>query len=397
MSDSVVTTPSRSVSLPLLASLTLPGLISITLYVPALPEMTASLRTTAGSAQLTMTTFLIGFAIAQLVYGPLSDRVGRRPATLAGLAVFVAGSALAALSTTIEMLIVARLVQALGGCAGPVLARAIVRDLKSGAELARTLASINAVLALAPSFGLAIGGLSEELLGWRGCFVLLTGFGLAVWLWALTALPETNTRLRASGQRRAIAHDYAALLGDRALVGYVVCGAAIVSGAYIWHTGSSFLFVGVIGLSPGVFGLLGLFTASFYFTGSLAARRYAGVIPALTLVGIGSSLAVVGCGAFLLLTVSGIVQTVPILIAGAVYAAGLGLTSPTAAAGALALHPSAAGTASAIYGFAQMALGVVATSGMASVAPTSPVAFAATMLTMALIGWATWLWLRKAS
>jgi DHA1 family bicyclomycin/chloramphenicol resistance-like MFS transporter len=397
MSDSVVTTPSRSVSLPLLASLTLPGLISITLYVPALPEMTASLRTTAGSAQLTMTTFLIGFAIAQLVYGPLSDRVGRRPATLAGLAVFVAGSALAALSTTIEMLIVARLVQALGGCAGPVLARAIVRDLKSGAELARTLASINAVLALAPSFGLAIGGLSEELLGWRGCFVLLTGFGLAVWLWALTALPETNTRLRASGQRRAIAHDYAELLGDRALVGYVVCGAAIVSGAYIWHTGSSFLFVGVIGLSPGVFGLLGLFTASFYFTGSLAARRYAGVIPALTLVGIGSSLAVVGCGAFLLLTVSGIVQTVPILIAGAVYAAGLGLTSPTAAAGALALHPSAAGTASAIYGFAQMALGVVATSGMASVAPTSPVAFAATMLTMALIGWATWLWLRKAS
>src|SRR5277367_5488885 len=141
------TRPGASVSL--LASLAALGLFAISLYLPSLPALTAALGTSSGGAQLTMTVYLVGFAVGQLVYGPLSDRVGRRPAMIGGVAIFVAASAVAALSTSIEMLVAARFVQALGACAGPVLGRAIVRDTSSGVIVAQTLAVISGALALA--------------------------------------------------------------------------------------------------------------------------------------------------------------------------------------------------------------------------------------------------------
>jgi len=126
----------------------------------------------------------------------LSDRVGRRPAMIGGVAIFVAASVVAALATSIEMLVAARFVQALGACAGPVLGRAIVRDTASGVGVAQTLAVISGALALAPTFGLAVGGVSQELLGWRGCFMLLAGLGAVILLWTVVALPETTGRRR---------------------------------------------------------------------------------------------------------------------------------------------------------------------------------------------------------
>lgn len=175
----------------LLAGLSAIGPLTTDMYLPSLPDIARQLSASTAQVQLTISAYLFGFAIGQIFYGPISDRRGRKPVLLAAVGLYCAASMACALSTSIEMLIVSRAFQALGGSGGIVLARAIVRDLYSGARAGRELSLIGSVMALAPVLAPIIGGVLQTGLGWRSVFFTLVAAGLSgvciVWL----LLPET--------------------------------------------------------------------------------------------------------------------------------------------------------------------------------------------------------------
>src|SRR5215468_12246592 len=217
----------------LLTALVALGPISTDLYLPSLPSLARYFAVGVDDIQLTLSVFLVGLATAQLVYGPLSDRFGRRPVLLVGLAIYVVASIVCMLSPSVPVLVVARFVQAVGACVGPVLGRAIVRDVHGREGAARVLAYMSAAMALAPAIGPILGGFLEEWFGWRANFLALVCYGIlgAAITWQI--LPETNKLpdLEAARLDR-ILRGYQGFLGHRRYVGYVLCCAFAYSGIF---------------------------------------------------------------------------------------------------------------------------------------------------------------------
>ena len=168
------------------------GQVATSIYLPSMPAMTEALHTDGATMQLTLTAYLLGFALSQLVYGPLSDRYGRRPALFAGLVLYVAASAACALAGTIDELIVARLFQAMGACAGPVVGRAVVRDLYDGERAAKALGYVGFVLAVSPAFAPVLGAHLHGWFGWRANFIFVALFGAVIGVLMWRKLGETH-------------------------------------------------------------------------------------------------------------------------------------------------------------------------------------------------------------
>jgi DHA1 family bicyclomycin/chloramphenicol resistance-like MFS transporter len=192
-----VSVAAASVSAPrprgvVLAAIACSGTLAMHMFVPALPAVARELDTTPAAAQLTLTVYLIGIAAGQLIYGPLSDRFGRRPVLIASLAVFLAATLTAAFAPTIQWLIVARVVQSLGACGGLVLGRAMARDGATPEQAARQLALLVMVMTASPAIAPLLGATVATILGWRGIFGLLGAAGAGLLLLALISLPETS-------------------------------------------------------------------------------------------------------------------------------------------------------------------------------------------------------------
>lgn len=170
------------------------GPLATDIYLPALPELTKALNTTTSNAQLTLSIYFIGFAFGQLIYGPLSDRYGRKPILQIGLVIFIISSVIASLATSIESLLIARLFQSLGGCAGPVLGRAMVRDMFSPEDAGQVLSHIASVMAIAPAVAPIIGGALTIAYGWEANFIFLFIYGFVILLVMTIKLPESNTK-----------------------------------------------------------------------------------------------------------------------------------------------------------------------------------------------------------
>ncbi len=201
--------------------------------------------------QLTISAYLIGFAVGQIVYGPVSDRHGRKPVLLATIALYCAASLACALATSIHMLIAARALQALGGSGGIVLARAMVRDLYSGNRAGRELSVIGAVMALAPVLAPIAGGALQTGFGWRSVFFVLTaaGFAGAGIVWWL--LPETLSQRAAEPVSvSSIARSYRVVARNPAYVAYLGLATASFAGLFAWISGASFVLQNLYGLSP---------------------------------------------------------------------------------------------------------------------------------------------------
>lgn len=340
-----------------IAALVALGPLSTDMYLPALPGLTEVFATDAGQVQLTLSLFLAGFAIAQIVYGPLSDRFGRKPVLLGGMLVFIGASVACALAVNIEMLIAARFLQALGGSAGPVLGRAMVRDIHGPNQSARVLSHIGSAMALAPAFAPILGGYMSVYLGWASIFWFLAFFGVAgaalLWLGIAETAPEEHRHPRAVAK---IIADYGRLLGDPLYLGYTLTCTLAFAGLFAFLSGSSFVIIEYFGVSEEHFGLLFMLVVGGYIGGTQLGARLSRRHDFRRLVAVGSVVLVVAGGLMLAIALNRPGQVMTIVLPMMLFMVGVGLVMPQALAGALANYPHIAGSASGLLGFIQMSV-----------------------------------------
>lgn len=332
------------------------GAISTDLYLPSLPSIAAHFGASTGEAQLTLSAFLFGFAVSQLIYGPLSDRFGRRPVLIAGLALYALASLACMLAASMPLLIAARALQAVGACAGVVLGRAIVRDVYGRERAAKVLSYIGMAMALAPALGPILGGLIQTWFGWRANFLVLVAFGGVTLVAVLALLPETNIWRDPAMRVAQLGANYRTLARDRGYLGFVLVCAFAYAGIFTFISGSSFLLIGVLGLSPEQFGLSFAAIVVGYMIGTLASARLTLRVGLERLIFAGTLFALCGGGAAMLLSFLGIVTIASVVAPVFVFLIGTGLMMPNALAGAIGPHPTMAGAASALLGFVQMVI-----------------------------------------
>lgn len=344
----------------ILGALTASAPMSIDMYLPSLPTLEVAFATDAASVQLTLAAYFIGLALGQAVYGPLSDRWGRRPPLVAGLVIYIAASIGCALAPTIDSLVALRLAQALGGCAGTVIARAVVRDLFEQQEAARMFSLMVLVMGAAPILAPLVGGQILTLFGWQAIFWALALFGLACLAAVLLGLPETRPAGRSGGGFAGVLRTYALLLRDRRFLGYALAGGVAQAGMFAYITGSPKLFIDVYGIAPEHFGFLFGLNALGLITAAQINRRL------LTRVSSDAVLyrasAMVASFGLLLLAMAALDPFGPlgVLVPLFLYVATLGFSQPNAIAGAMAAHAERAGSASALIGTLQFSVGALA-------------------------------------
>ena len=337
--------------------------ISTDLYLASLPTMQRVFETDEARVQLTLSVFLLGSAVMQLAYGPISDRFGRRPVLRFAIALYVLASLACAFAPTIELLIVFRLLQAIGSCASVTLGRAVARDLYAPAVAARVLAYMASAMAIAPIIGPMLGSWMTVALGWEANFLFLAGFGAICLIGLYTLLDETNLRQdpTATAPRRILAN-YARLLGDRTYLGYALAVTLSYCGIFCFISGSSFTLIDVLKLPTEYFGFCFGAAAAGYSAGALLAGRLIQRFGIRTMVSTGT---LISAGFGLLgaaLAWAGIETVAAVLLPFIVVMIGIGLVLPAAIAGAIGPFPQMAGAASAMVGFLQ--LGVASAVGI---------------------------------
>lgn len=346
----------------LLGSLTAFGAVSIDLYLPTLPIIARDFAATPAVVQMTFTAFFIGMALGQLVYGPVSDRMGRRPAILFGCVLYTVASIACAFAPTIEWLVAGRFVQALGCCAGMVVARAVVRDRYDHRDSARIFSLLVLVLAVAPMLAPSFGGWLAAVLSWRAVFVVLALFGAALLAAVYFRLDESRsaaTADKARGERWWMS--YFDLLGRRRLMGYILVGGANGATLFSYIATAPDLVIDVWGFSSGQFSLIFAGIAVGVIGASQVNRallKYYAPDQILSVAVVVAALC--GLGA-LALASSG---AGPWWMIGAFFwvLTSNGFIAANALAGALNVDPLRAGATSGLYGAGNFAVGAVASA-----------------------------------
>jgi DHA1 family bicyclomycin/chloramphenicol resistance-like MFS transporter len=335
--------------------------LSIDMYLPALPEIAHEFGTDTAAAQQTLAVFFAGLSIGQIFYGPLSDRLGRRRPLIFGCALYSAACIGCALAGSLGALVMLRFAQALGGCAGVVIARSIVRDLFDQHESARVYSILMLVLGLAPITAPLIGGQLLHFFGWRAIFVTLCGFGLLCLALVVFGLPETlPAEQRTKTGLGSALRTYGQLLVDGRFMGYALASGLASAAMFAYIAGSSFVFIELNGVAPERFGLIfgtnafGLILAS-QCNRWLLGRYSSGQILTVALA------ATAGFGLLLVtLTALGIGGFAGLLIVLFCCIASTGFVGPNATAAAMAPYGNRAGSAAALLGAVQFACGAVA-------------------------------------
>lgn len=331
------------------------------MYLPALPELRRDLFANASQAQLTLSACLIGLAFGQLLAGPVSDLYGRRRPLLVGVAAYAAGSLLCAVARSIPLLVTFRFVQGFAGAAGIVIARAIVRDLHSGTALARFFSVLMLVSGSAPILAPIVGAQLLRFTTWRGVFVVLALIGLILFIAAAIGLPETSPPSeRQTGALRTTVRTFRALLGDRAFLRYALSGGFAIAAMFAYIAGSPFVLQEIYGVSEQRFSLMFGTNALGIVLVSQVNGRFVGRVAPERLLRIGLTSIATGATVLLLMIATGAFGLVGILAPLLIVVAGLGLVLPNTAALALAGHSRIAGTASAMLGLLQYAIGAFA-------------------------------------
>ncbi|MFV0513240.1 MAG: multidrug effflux MFS transporter [Jhaorihella sp.] len=334
------------------------GPIAMALYTPAMTEVVSAFDTSNGMVKLTLTLYFAGFATAQLIAGPLSDALGRRPVIVAFMAIFVAASLLALIAPNIETLMSARFVQGVGASAGVAISRAVVRDLFEGDESSRIMNLMGIILAVAPALSPTLGGLIVTHAGWRAVFAVMTLFGAVVIAVTLLGLRETVTPDRSRLNLRALGRSYVTLATNRHFVTTTLTIAGAIGAIYAQATILPFILMQRLGLSPTAFGIGMLMQSGSFLAGSLAFRQlmkrrsaYRLVTPGLVFIALGS--------VAMLTLLTGETSFLRVMGPVAVYTFGIAFVMPAMTTAALAPFPRIAGAASSLMGFAQMGAGLL--------------------------------------
>lgn len=368
------------------------GPISMALYTPAMPEIVRAFGTTDAAVKMSLSLYFGGFAFAQLICGPLSDGLGRRPVTVAFMAIYTIASFAALFAPNIETLIAARFAQGVGAAAGIAISRALVRDLFVGEQSARIMNLVGIILAIGPAVSPTLGGLILEFFGWHQIFVAMAAFGMAVAATAIFAMRETVTRDPSRIRPLALAGSYWMLLTSRQFMTASLTNAGGPGALYALATMLPFVMMNRIGLSPTQFGLAMLMQTMSFLGGSLVMRFLMRHHRADRMTPIGLTLIAMASIALAVLMRVAEPGFFTVMAPVAFYAAGIGFIMSPMTTAALAPFPQIAGAASALFGFMQMGAGLL--GGTVAALMGDPIEALGTVIPalgmMSVLSWIVW-------
>jgi len=343
--------------------------LSTDIYLPAMPVMAKELQ---GDAELTITGFLVGFCIAQLIWGPLSDHFGRRAPLFIGMVLFIIGSVGCALSTDMSQIVFWRIFQAIGACTGPMLARAMIRDLFSRTRAAQMLSTLMIVMAIAPIAGPLLGGQMIKLTSWHAIFWLLGIIG-GVMLISLFWLPETlPAEKRVKASLSSAFHNYYALLKNTQFMRFTLCLTFFYVAAYAFITGSPFVYIAYFGIDPQHYGWLFALNIVGVMAMSIVNRRLVSRYSLEMLLKIAvvvAALAALTLALAVKLHIGGVIMIIATVF---VFFSMNGVIAATSTAAALDAVPNVAGSASALIGSLQYGSGIISSLLLALMSDGTP-------------------------
>lgn len=338
-----------------LTGLVASGNLSSNMYAASLPALSQEFAASMASVEMTLSVFLIAYAFAQLAWGPLSDRYGRRPVLLAGLTLYTLASLLCMFAPTIEALTAGRALQAVGACSAPIAARAIMRDIYDRERLAQIMAYVALAMGLAPSFAPVLGGYLQVWFGWEATFLAVAIFTALMLVWAIF-VPETNRHLGMQTSVRAMAGSFGRLIRSREVCLYIVIGALTFGGMQAFQARGSFVLIGELGLTPDMFGLIAVAPILSYLVGSLLAGLITPRLGLDRMIPLGMGVMTAGAALMLGWHLAFGASVVGITVSMSVLCVGMSLMFPAAMTGAISVFPAIAGAGAALFGFVQFAL-----------------------------------------
>lgn len=344
----------------ILGALTAFGPLSIDMYLPSLPALTGDLNTSTSLVQISLTACLLGLAFGQLLVGPLSDARGRRKPLIVALVIYAISSLLCAISSSIWVLIVLRVVQGVSGAAGIVISRAMVRDMYSGSELTKFFSLLMLVNGVAPILAPITGGLLLEITSWRGVFVVLSVLGAIMLLGALFGLPETlPIQRRSTGGIKGTLSTFRSLIGDRVFMGYALSQGLVLAAMFGYISGSPFVLQNIYGVSPQTFSVLFAINGLGIIIASQITGRLAGKVSETRLLVTGLGLAALG-GILLLIMILIGAGLLAVMIPLFFVVSSVGVVTTTGFSLAMQNQERSAGSASALLGLLPFVFGAIA-------------------------------------
>jgi len=349
-----------AMTIVLLGVLTAVTPMAIDMYLPSLPAMSRDMGAPASAGQLTLASFFAGLAIGQLIYGPVSDRLGRRPPLLAGAVLYVLASVGCAFAASMEILIVLRFVQALGAAAAPLISRAVVADRCKGIEAARTFSFLMLVMGLAPILAPTLGGFVLLAGGWRAVFWVLAGFGALALVWAVFALPESlPASVRKSRPHEPALAAYRQVITNRAVIAYALVAAFGSAALFSYISNAAGLIIETYGISPAHFGWVFGLNAAALIGATQVNRVLLGRFGPLALVRRANAAMLVLGVLMAISAVTGWGGMWGVLVPMFFVMATLGFTTPNASALAMEVDRTRAGTVSSVVGCLQFTVGAL--------------------------------------
>jgi DHA1 family bicyclomycin/chloramphenicol resistance-like MFS transporter len=270
------------------------GSFSISIYLPALEDVSTSLGASQAAVQRSYSVFFLGYGLAQLIYGPVSDMFGRKSVLTAGLSVYGLGCLVCMNATSIETLIAGRLIQGLGVCVGPTVGRAICRDVFDGKELAKALSLISALIAISPAIAPTLGGVLTEYGGWKTTFVFLFLVSLILIIISWMYLFETNNEQRSPPSLALLVDSFRSICSNGQFLSYSITGGLVLAAWFVYVSSASFIYGGFYGFGPAAVGTFSLFPTAGYFLGSLLSAKLAGRVRNRKVATLGTLLAALG-------------------------------------------------------------------------------------------------------
>lgn len=381
----MIAAPVRPTLLVLVAISTLQP-IALNLLAPATPALARAFEASYASIQLTLTLFLVAVALTQLIIGPLSDRFGRRPCVLLGIAVFVLGSVLGALSQSTGVLLAARVLEGAGSGIAFALARAIIRDTASRDEAASQIASVTMVMVVAPMLSPYLGGHIETWFGWRVIFWFMTAAGALVLLLTIVRLPETAPSVGLRTSLLGIFRAFPALAIDRGFLVNAIAVSMTSAAFFAFVAAAPFVVVEVMGYGSHAYGAYFILNALGYMVGNFAMSRLVVQSGTARMVRIGLIISTTAMTIGLALSLSSWWSPLTLFLPLAVNAFGNGLTIPGSTAAALSAKPELAGSAAGLLGALQLGSGALATVAISWLVTLWPQALTVMMWLMTAIG-----------